>query len=76
MKYKFETEDESEAKKMVASSDNYFLLWELVHNFHRQFEPGSHTEPKGVDINSFYAGVNFVLDKLSEHLQDFKDLEP
>lgn len=76
MKYKFETKDEFKAKQMLAYSDNYSLLWELAHNFHRQFEPGNHKAPKHVDENSFYVGVSFVLDKLSEHLQDFKDLEP
>ena len=71
MKYRFETEDDFEAKCIIESGNNQRFLWELKHNFHRQFEIGNHQEVKNVDTNSFYAGVNFVLDELSEFLMDF-----
>ena len=59
-----ETEDLDELDVYQKAHANSYIVWELVHNFHRNFKhlDGHHEE--------FYKGVDYVLDKLRNLIED------
>ena len=68
-KYTFtvETEDLDELDVYQKAHANSYVIWELIHNFHRKFKhlDGHHEE--------FYKGVDCVLDKLRNLLREYED---
>lgn len=68
MEYIFKTDDLIEAKIQMAANDNYNILWEIKHNFHRNFK---HIEGS----EEFFKGVHVVLDKLELEIEEFKPVE-
>lgn len=67
MKATLEFDLDTERVEFKMASDyleNYCMLWELVHNFHREFNDIDDGKVEGVDL---------VLKRLREYLEDFKD---
>lgn len=68
--FKVETDDLAELHDYTNALRNSAIIFELRHNFHRQFETISKDNMGDNDESSFYAGVNLVLDKLKEYILD------
>jgi len=68
-KYTFtiETDDLDEFQSIVKHSDYQALVFHLKSNFHRNFS----NLPEDLEGKSFYEGIEHVLDKLYETLDQF-----
>lgn len=68
-KYTFtiETEDLDELDVYHKAHENSYIVFELRNNFHRRFK----SLPEDLESKSFYEGIEYVLDKLNELLNEY-----
>lgn len=63
--FKASVDNLSELEDFINAHINSGILWQLVHNFHRNFKHLNEND-------DFMKGVYYVLDRLKEELEDYK----
>lgn len=67
MKVTFESDDQTEIKRLVKSTDMALCLWEIVHNGWREFKHSDYDYEKSWDkIRDIISQYNIDIDDLIE----------